>query len=77
MALQLINLDVVVDYIEVDAARVPYTFSVKLVDRTYTFTIKYNDECGFYTTDLYDLNGNVLAFGEIIRYARPGWIAGT
>jgi len=71
MALQLIDLNADVQYIHVDAARVPYSFSVKLMDRTYTFTIKYNAEGGFYTTDLLDVNGNVLAFGEIIRYGRP------
>lgn len=71
MALQLIDLDVEVSYIEVDSSRVPYTFTVKLDDRTYTFTIKYNAEGGFYTVDLFDVNGDVLAFGEAVRYGRP------
>lgn len=71
MALQLIDLNADVQYIDVDVSRVPYSFSVKLTDRTYTFTIKYNAEGGFFTIDLLDINGNVLAFGEIIRYGRP------
>lgn len=71
MALQLIDLNAEVSYIEVDASRVPYSFMVKLTDRTYAFTIKYNDEGGFYTIDLFDVNGEVLAFGEIVRYGRP------
>lgn len=71
MALQLIDLNADVQYVDVDVSRVPYSFSVKLTDRTYTFTIKYNAEGGFFTTDLLDINGNVLAFGEIIRYGRP------
>lgn len=71
MALQLIDLNADVQYIDVDVSKVPYSFSVKLTDRTYTFTIKYNDAGGFFTTDLLDVNGNVLAFGEIIRYGRP------
>lgn len=71
MALQLIDLNADVQYINVDVSRVPYSFSVKLTDRTYVFTIKYNAEGGFFTTDLLDVNGNVLAFGEIIRYGRP------
>ncbi len=71
MALQLIDLNADVQYINVDVARVPYSFSVKLTDRTYTFTIKYNEAGGFFTTDLYDNTGNVLAFGEVIRYGRP------
>ncbi len=71
MALQLIDLNADVQYIDVNVARVPYSFSVKLTDRTYTFTIKYNELGGFFTTDLLDINGNVLAFGEVIRYGRP------
>lgn len=71
MALQLIGLASDIDYIEIDTAKVPYSFSLKLTDRTYTFTVKYNEAAGFFTTDLYDINGDVLAFGEIIRYGRP------
>ena len=70
MALQLIDLNSDVEYIAIDVSRVPYSFSVKLVDRTYTFTVKYNDVGQFFTIDLYDVNGNVLAFGEIVRYGR-------
>jgi hypothetical protein len=71
MALQLIDLNADVQYIAIDVSRVPYTFSVKLTDRTYAFTIKYNAAGKFFTIDLYDVNGNVLAFGEIVRYGRP------
>lgn len=71
MALQLIDLNAEVSYIEIDASRVPYSFTVKLADRTYAFTIKYNNEGGFYTIDLFDVNGEVLAFGEVVRYGRP------
>ncbi len=71
MALQLIDLNADVQYIDVDTARVPYSFSIKLTDRTYIFTIKYNELGRFFTTDLLDINGNVLAFGEVIRYGRP------
>ena len=71
MALQLIDLNSDVQYITIDVSRVPYTFSVKLTDRTYSFTVKYNASGKFFTIDLYDVNGNVLAFGEIVRYGRP------
>ena len=71
MALQLIDLNSDVQYITIDVSRVPYTFSVKLTDRTYSFTVKYNATGKFFTIDLYDVNGNVLAFGEIVRYGRP------
>lgn len=71
MALQLIDLNSDVQYIAIDVSRVPYSFSVKLIDRTYTFTVKYNNAGRFFTIDLHDVNGNVLAFGEIVRYGRP------
>lgn len=71
MALQLMDLNQDIEYINVDVSRVPYSFSVKLVDKTFTFTIKYNAEGKFFTVDLLDINGNVLAFGEVIRYGRP------
>lgn len=71
MALQLIDFNSDIEYIPVDVSKVPYSFSVKLGDRTYRFTIKYNDAGKFFTVDLYDVNGNVLSFGEAVRYGRP------
>ena len=71
MALQLIDFGAEVSYIDVDVTKIPYTFTIKLGDKTYSFSFKYNAEYGFFTTDLYDSNGTVLAFGEVIRYGRP------
>lgn len=71
MALQLIDLNSDIEYLAIDVSRVPYSFSVKLEDKTYQFTVKYNDIGKFFTIDLLDINGNVLAFGEIVRYGRP------
>ena len=71
MALQLIDLNKDIEYISIDTSRVPYSFSIKLTDKTYTFTVKYNDVGKFYTVDLFDVNGDVLAFGEVIRCGRP------
>ena len=71
MALQLIDLNEDLEYINIDASKVPYSFNIKLTDKTFSFTVKYNDIGGFYTIDLLDVNGNVLVFGEIVRYARP------
>jgi len=71
MALELIDLGNEVSYIDINAERVPFTFSIKLIDRTYTYTIKYNEPGGFFTADLLTLNGEVLAFGDPIRYGRP------
>lgn len=70
MALQLIDLSHEVSYIDVDASKVPYSFTVKLEDKTFTFTIKYNNTGGFFTADLETLAGEVLAFGDPIRYGR-------
>lgn len=70
MALQLIDLNEELEYIDIDVTKVPYSFSIKLTDKTYTFTIKYNEVGKFFTVDLLDLNGDVLVFGEIIRYGR-------
>ena len=67
----MIDLYADVQYIAIDVSRVPYSFSVKLADRTFLFSVKYNDTGKFFTIDLYDVNGNVLAFGEIVRYGRP------
>lgn len=71
MALQLIDLNSDIEYLSIDVSKVPYSFSVKLLDKTYTFTVKYNEIGKFFTADLMDVNGNVLAFGEVIRYGRP------
>jgi len=71
VALQLIDLGSEVEYIDIDTAKVPYTFSVKLTDKTYTFTVKYNEVGGFFTIDLESSDGETLVFGDIVRYGRP------
>lgn len=70
MALQLIDLNEDIEYIDIDVSRVPYSFSIKLDDKTFNFTVKYNEIGKFFTVDLLDINGNVLVFGEVIRYGR-------
>ena len=57
--LKLIDLGNEVSYIDVDTSKVPYTFSVKLGDRTFAFSIRYNEVGGFFTV------------GDIVRYGRP------
>lgn len=71
MALQLIDLGNEVTYIDIDTDKVPYTFAVKLTDKTYTLTVKYNDSGGFFTVDLVTMAGEVLVFGDPVRYGRP------
>ena len=70
--MQLIELGVDVEYIDIDTSKVPYTFSVKLADKTYSFVIRYNDVGGFFTADLSIAStGKLLAYGDPIRYGRP------
>ncbi len=71
MALQLIDFNEDVEYIDIDVSKVPYSFTIKLSDKTFSFTVKYNETGGFFTIDLLDINGEVLVFGEVIRYGRP------
>lgn len=70
--MQLIELGSEVEYIDIDTSKVPYAFSVKLADRTYSFTVRYNDIGKFFTVDLSIANtGEVLAYGDPVRYGRP------
>ena len=60
-----------VQYIPVMPDKIPYTFSIKLDDRTFTMTLKYNDFGGFYTVDLaITATGEALCYGDPIRYGR-------
>lgn len=69
---ELLDLSNTVKYIDVDTSKVPYNFSVKLEDRTYTFCIRYNPWGGFFTADLsITATGEMLVYGDVIRYGRP------
>lgn len=67
----LIDLGHDVQYIDVDPDKVPYTFSIKLEDRTYQLTFRYNEVGGFYTVDLEHAYDGVLCYGDPVRYGRP------
>ena len=68
-----LGLTAEVEYIPIDTSKVPYTFSVKLGDRTYTLTIKYNASGEFFTMDLAVMaTGEILCFGEPIPYCLTG-----
>ena len=60
--LKLIDLGNEVSYIDVDTSKVPYTFSVKLGDRTFAFSIRYNEVGGFFTVDL-----SIASTGEVLE----------
>lgn len=63
-----------VQYIDVESGRVPCSLLVKLVDRTYRLTFRYNEIAGSFTVDL-ELSGSgentPLVFGEVLRYGKP------
>ncbi len=70
--MQLIDLGKAVSFIPIEVAKVPYTFSIKLDDKTYSFLIRYNDQGGFFTVDLsFPSTGEVLCYGDPVRYGRP------
>lgn len=72
MNLRIIDPQKQVEYIPVDKDTVPYSFDIKLDDRTFTFCIRYNDQGGFYSIDLYvTATGELLCYGDPIRYGRP------
>jgi hypothetical protein len=60
-----------IQYIPIDADAVPYEFQIKLIDRTYSMTVRWNELASFYTLDLYANNGELLSFGDPVRYGRP------
>lgn len=60
-----------VEYIPIDKDKVPYSFHIKLGDRTFVFTIKYNEQAEFFTVDLgISSTQEVLCYGEPILYGR-------
>ncbi len=60
-----------VEYIPVDTEKVPYSFHIKLGDRTYVFTIKYNAQAQLHTVDLKIAStGEVLCYGDPVLYGR-------
>lgn len=69
--MQYVELGKDIDYIEVEKDRIPYTFRIKLQDRTYVFTIRFNSEAGFFTVDLAASDCEILCYGDIVRYGRP------
>lgn len=71
MPIQLIDFGCEVNVLPVAPDKIPYTFMIKLGDRTFCLTFKYNAYAAFYTVDLETANGEVLAYGDPLRYGRP------
>jgi hypothetical protein len=53
--------------IDIRKELVPYEFDIELNSKLYTFLVKYNQECDFYTVDL-RLGDEVVVEGEKIVY---------
>lgn len=60
-------------YIPISADMIPCSLEIKLTDKTYRMTFKYNEQGGFFTVDLsVPVPSNErLCYGEIIRYGKP------
>ena len=68
--MELIDFGHEAEYIDISPDRVPYRFTIRLADITYIITVKYNCCGDFYTMDLQTIGGEVLAFGDPVRYGR-------
>ena len=72
--MQLIDTGRTIQYIDVSAELTPTTFLIKLVDKTYRLTFRYNPRGQFFTVDLgLDSSGDTLplVYGEVLRYGKP------
>ena len=72
--MKLIETGQEVEFIELDSERVPCSLLVKLIDRTYRMTFRYNEAADFFTVDLETVSGgdsDPLVYGEVLRYAKP------
>ena len=71
MAVNLLDLGWEVAILPVNPDNIPYAFLIKLDDLTFKFTFKYNEIGKFFTVDLETIDGEILAYGDILRYGRP------
>lgn len=72
--MRLIETGQEMEFIDIDKDCVPFSFSVKLTDRTYRMTFRYNEVGDFFTVDLETVSGgssDPLAYGEVLRYGKP------
>lgn len=72
--MRLIETGQDVEFIDIDKDRVPLSFSVKLTDRTYRMTFRYNEVGDFFTVDLETVSGgssDPLVYGEVLRCGKP------
>lgn len=72
--MRLIETGQMVEFIDIDKDCIPFSFLVKLTDRTYRMTFRYNEVGDFFTVDLETVSGgsgDPLVYGEVLRYGKP------
>ena len=75
--MKLIESGQEVEFIDIDRDRVPCSLLIKLIDRTYRMTFRYNEVGDFFTVDLETVSGGgrtkfrPLVYGEVLRCGKP------
>ncbi|MFQ8759038.1 MAG: phage baseplate plug protein [Intestinimonas sp.] len=72
--MKLIESGQEVEFIDIDRDRVPCSLLIKLIDRTYRMTFRYNEVGDFFTVDLETVSGGSsapLVYGEVLRCGKP------
>ena len=72
--MKLIESGQEVEFIDIDRERVPCSLLIKLIDRTYRMTFRYNEVGDFFTVDLETVSGGSsapLVYGEVLRCGKP------
>lgn len=57
------------EYIPIDKSIIPYSFNIKLGEKTFVFSVNYNAEHDFFAVDLYR-DDTLIVAGEKIVYGR-------
>lgn len=65
----------VLHYLPIDLTAIPYRFSVRLAGVTFILELHHNAEGDYFTVDLFDREGALLAAGEPLVYGNPLWSA--
>ena len=72
--MKLIESGQEVEFIDIDRDRVPCSLLIKLIDRPYRMTFRYNEVGDFFTVDLETVSGGSsapLVYGEVLRCGKP------
>jgi hypothetical protein len=53
-----------ISYIPIDKSLVPYEFTLNLKSKIIKLLVRYNSSGDFFTADIYDKDGDVIAYGK-------------